>query len=66
MLEVIDSPEVDAKVGHLLRFLQGSCWGLVLKCFEFRTRQHKMLNVNELHPLKHYFLRDIMNFGRRS
>jgi hypothetical protein len=21
------------------------CWGLVLKCYESRTRQHKMLNV---------------------
>jgi hypothetical protein len=31
------------------------CWGLVLKCFELRTRQHKMLNVNVLRPLKHYF-----------
>jgi hypothetical protein len=31
------------------------CWGLVLKCYELRTRQHKMLNVNALRPLKHYF-----------
>jgi hypothetical protein len=22
------------------------CWGLVLKCYELKTRQHKMLNVN--------------------
>jgi hypothetical protein len=22
------------------------CWGLVLKCYELRTRQHRMLNVN--------------------
>jgi hypothetical protein len=42
------------------------CWGLVLKCFELRTRQHKMLSVNELRPLKHYLPKDIMNFGRRS
>jgi hypothetical protein len=41
------------------------CWGLVLKCYELRTRQHKMLNVNVLRPLKHYFLEDLMNFGRR-
>jgi hypothetical protein len=41
------------------------CWGLVLKCYELRTRQHKMLNVNALRPLKHYFLKDLMNFGRR-
>src|SRR5688572_21957824 len=31
------------------------CWGLVLKCYELRTRQHKMLNVNALRPSKHYF-----------
>jgi hypothetical protein len=41
------------------------CWGLVIKCYELRTRQHKMLNVNVLRPLKHYFLKDLMNFGRR-
>jgi hypothetical protein len=29
------------------------CWGLVLKCYELRTRQHKMLNINALRPLKH-------------
>jgi hypothetical protein len=33
------------------------CWGLVLKCYELRTRQHKMLKVNALRPLKHYSLR---------
>jgi hypothetical protein len=32
-----------------------ACWGLVLKCYESRTRQHKMLNVNALRPSKHYF-----------
>jgi hypothetical protein len=32
-----------------------TCWGLVLKYYESRTRQHKMLNVNALRPLKHYF-----------
>jgi hypothetical protein len=34
------------------------CWGLVLKCYELRTRQHKMLNVNALRPTKHYSLKD--------
>jgi chromosome segregation ATPase len=42
------------------------CWGLVLKCYELRTRQHKMLNINALHPPKHYLHKDLMNFGRRS
>jgi hypothetical protein len=28
--------------------------------------QHKMLNVNALRPLKHYFPKDLMSFGRRS
>jgi hypothetical protein len=41
------------------------CWGLVLKCYESRTRQHKMLNINALRPLKHYLPKDLMNFGRR-
>jgi hypothetical protein len=41
-------------------------WGLVLKCYELRTRQHKMLNVNALRPSKHYFPLDIMILRRRS
>jgi hypothetical protein len=44
----------------------GSCWGLVLKCYESRTRQHKMLNIKALRPSDHYFPSDIMNLGRRS
>jgi hypothetical protein len=24
---------------------EGGCWGLVLKCYESRTRQHKMLSI---------------------
>jgi hypothetical protein len=42
------------------------CWGLVLKCYELRTRQHRMLNVKALRPLKHYFPDDLISFGRRS
>jgi hypothetical protein len=42
-----------------------ACWGLALKCYKLRTRQHKMLNINVLRPLKHYFPKDLMNFGRR-
>jgi hypothetical protein len=35
------------------------CWGLVLKYYELRTRQHrKMLNVKVLRPPKHYFPRE--------
>jgi hypothetical protein len=34
-----------------------SCWGLVLKCYELKTRQHKMLNIKTLCPMKHYFPR---------
>jgi hypothetical protein len=41
-----------------------SCWELVLKCYELRTRQHKMLNVNVLRPRNIIPLR-IMNLGRR-
>jgi hypothetical protein len=32
------------------------------RCFQ---RQHKMLNINALRPLKHYLPEDLMNFGRR-
>jgi hypothetical protein len=49
----------------MMFFMLDMCWGLVLKCYELRTRQHKMLNINVLRPLKHYFLKDLMNFGRR-
>jgi hypothetical protein len=31
------------------------CWGLVLKYYELRTRQHKMLRVNTLRLSKPYF-----------
>jgi hypothetical protein len=31
------------------------CWGLVLKCYELRTRQQKMSKVKALRPSKHYF-----------
>jgi hypothetical protein len=30
--------------------LNAICWGLVLKRYELRTRQHKMLDVNALRP----------------
>jgi hypothetical protein len=50
---------------HWGKRVEAYCWGLVLKCYELRTRQHKMLNVNALRPLNHYFLKDLMNFGRR-
>jgi hypothetical protein len=64
--------ENDLKIGTIYttlftKNLHGDiCWGLILKCFELRTRQHKMLNVNNLRPLKHYLLRDTMHFGQRS
>jgi hypothetical protein len=42
------------------------CWGLFLKCYKLRTRQHKnRLMVNALRPSEHYFLKDITIFGRR-
>jgi hypothetical protein len=50
-------------IAHFSEKLGGACWGLVLKCYELRTRQHKMLNINVLRPLKHYFPKDLMNFG---
>jgi chromosome segregation ATPase len=56
--------EAQAEISRLNSELS-MCWGLILKCYELRTRQHKMLNVNVLRPLKHYFPKDLMNFGRR-
>jgi hypothetical protein len=31
------------------------CWGLVLKCYEPRTRQHKVLNIESPSSLKSLF-----------
>jgi hypothetical protein len=41
--------DVDAKLFYRFLFCS-NCWGLVLKCYELRTRQHKVLNVNALRP----------------
>jgi hypothetical protein len=59
------NPDTRSKAArsHWIGF--GPCCGLVLKCYELRTRQHKMLNINVLRPLKHYLPKDLMNFGRR-
>jgi hypothetical protein len=49
----------DLRCPNTLVFALGSksaCWGLVLKCYELRTTQHKVLNVKVLCPSKHYFL----------
>jgi hypothetical protein len=44
--EDYDSDEV-AQIRH--------CWGLVLKCYESRTRQHKMLNIKSPSSFKSLF-----------
>jgi hypothetical protein len=66
---VDEALEEQSRKAHMDKFARRRfvcwCWGLVLRCYELRTRQHKMLNVNVLRPLKHYFLEDLMNFGRR-
>jgi hypothetical protein len=36
------------------KFSKCACWGLVLKCYELRTRQHKMLMIRDLRPSRHY------------
>jgi hypothetical protein len=56
---------INSKSGSEFTHGGRQCWGLVLKCYELRTRQQKMLNINVLRPLKHYLLMDLMNFGRR-
>jgi hypothetical protein len=35
----------DSKNGREFTGGGRQCWGLVLKCYESRTRQHKMLNI---------------------
>jgi hypothetical protein len=42
------------KSGKVVAKYVGGCWGLVLKCYELRKRQLKMLKVNALRPSKHY------------
>jgi hypothetical protein len=67
--DATSSPSVDQEVpsvSHHVPFRFSFCWGLVLKCYESRTRQHTMLNIKALRPLNHYFPSDIMNLGRRS
>jgi hypothetical protein len=52
-------PPVEAVVDSVLvAWLRAGCWELVLKCYELRTRQHKMLSVKVLRPMKHYSLGD--------
>jgi hypothetical protein len=41
------------------------CWRLVLKYYELRTRQHKMLIMKDLRPSNHYLPKVIMIFRRR-
>jgi hypothetical protein len=41
-----DDKPTDSGSSHKKR--DRKCWGLVLKCYELRTRQHKILNVNVL------------------
>jgi hypothetical protein len=62
---VAQSSQVLAPKGRMdARGGLGFCWGLILKCYELRTRQHRMLNVNVLRPRSIIPLR-IMNLGRR-
>jgi hypothetical protein len=35
---------VTPEIYKLKHTLQAGCWGLVLKCYELRTRQHKNVN----------------------
>jgi hypothetical protein len=41
-------------LSNALRAQKNACWGLFLKCYELRTRQHKMLMIKDLRPMKHY------------
>jgi hypothetical protein len=53
-----------SNIFNLVSYRLYVCWGLVLKCYELRTRQHQdSLKVNILRPSKHYFYKDIMIFN---
>jgi hypothetical protein len=54
-------------LGKPPHFDEEDCWGLALKCYKLRTRQHQnRLLINALRPSKHNFSKDIMIFGRSS
>jgi hypothetical protein len=38
---------------RLLRVIP-QCWVLVIKCYELKIRQHKILIIKYLYPSKHY------------
>jgi hypothetical protein len=65
---------ISSKSGSEFTGGERQCWGLVLKCYELRTRQHRILNVSVLRPLKHYLLKGfnelrakvLGNISRRS
>jgi hypothetical protein len=64
--ELADRAEGGGQFGLAISFHGGPCWGLVLKCYEIRTRQHKMSMINVIRPSKHYLPQDIMIFRQRS
>jgi hypothetical protein len=45
----------DSKNGREFTGGGRQCWGLVLKCYESRTRQHKMLNTKSPSSSKSLF-----------
>jgi hypothetical protein len=45
----------DSKSGSEFTGGGRQCWGLVLKCYESRTRQHKMLNMKGPSSFKSLF-----------
>jgi hypothetical protein len=54
-LSLVDGTMVSlVSLVFLIKYVISICWGLVLKCYELRTRQHKTLVVNALRPSKHY------------
>jgi hypothetical protein len=50
-----EPPQAQDQPSSSIQASPPTCWGLVLKCYELKTRQHKMLTVNALRPSIHYF-----------
>ena len=61
LVEILDITSMDCQFSMMdpavleARYGSGdNCWELVLKCYELRTRQQKMLIVKDFRPSEHY------------
>jgi hypothetical protein len=53
-VKIYPNVNINSTVYNIIIYSFPYCWGVVLKYYELRTRQHKMLMVKDLRPSKHY------------